>query len=301
MNRTTLFSLSIGNVAAISMALLATAASATEGPVGTPNGADGFLAGALPPPGTYGLVFGNHYQANKFMDGGGNSVLPGFSTSANVVAGKVLHMTGTQLLGGNVGLYGALALASIKVNIAPGLSDKRSGLLDPEGGVIVGWNSGSAFWYVLGTVVVPVGSYDTTRIINVTNGYTTLRPQFGFTYAPASGLDLSTRVTYSINSKNSTTDYQSGSYLHADFNAGFAIADGWKLGLQGYWLKQTSDDKRNGVRVGPDGNRAQVLALGPGLHFQGKTASIEVKHLVESKVKNRSKGSSTWVKAVFAF
>lgn len=148
---------------------------------------------------------------------------------------------------------------------------------------------------------MPFGSYDKTRIINLTNGYTTFRPQFGITWLPASGLDLSTRVTYSFNNTNKTTDYKSGQYFHADFNAGYPIGAGFKLGLQGYYLHQTTDDKQGGAKVG-DGNRANVLALGPGLFFQSAAGNaIEVRYLTESDVKNRAQGSSTWVKAVFKF
>lgn len=272
---------------------------ATEGPVGTPNGADGFLAGALPPPGTYNLAFGNHYRATRLNDGDGNSMLPGFKTSATVLADKVLHMTDAQWLGGQVGLYGALALADIKVQITPGLDDHRSGFLDPEGGVIVGWHGQELHGYALATVVVPVGSYDKNRLINLTNNYWTVRPQFGLSWLPASSVDLSTRITYSVNTRNKDTDYRSGQYLHADFNAGFPLAEGWKLGLQGYYLRQTTDDRQGGERVGGDGHRAQVLALGPGLLYQGKAASVEFKVLRETQARYRSSGSSAWLKVVW--
>ena len=78
------------------------------------------------------------------------------------------------------------------------------------------------------------------------------------------------RWTYSVNTRNKDTDYHSGQYLHADFNAGLPLAAGWKLGLQGYYLHQTTDDERNGARVGSDGNRARVLALLPYTNDQAR-------------------------------
>ena len=287
--------------AALGLCFAAAAVQATENPVGAPNGADGFLAGALPPAGTYSLLFGNHYHASSYRGSSGASVLPGFSSTANVIADKVLHMTDAQFLGGQVGLYGAVAYADIKVNLGNGATDKRSGLLDPEGGVIVGWHTPEFHWYGLATVVVPLGSYDKNRIINLSSNYYTFRPQVGFSYLPASGLDVSARFSYIFNTKNNATDYQSGQWLHSDFNVGFKLADGWKLGLQGYYLHQTTDDKQGGAKVGPDGNRVNKLAFGPGLLYQGKSASIEVRYLTESQVKNGSKGNSAWVKAVWAF
>jgi hypothetical protein len=286
---------------AIALSASVAPAIATEGPVGAPNGADGFFAGALPPAGTYNLAFANYYRANRFNGSNGDSVLPNFSDTAKIFADKILHMTDTHFLGGQVGIYGAVALADINLQVAPGVSDSRTGLLDPEGGVIVAWHSPEFHWYGLATVVVPFGAYEKTRLINLTNNYTTFRPQFGISYLPASGLDLSARVTYSFNTTNKATDYKSGQYFHTDFNAGYPVYGGWKAGLQGYYLHQTTNDTQNGVKVG-DGNRANVLALGPGLIYQiAGGSTIEFRYLMETSVKNRTQGDSTWVKAVFAF
>jgi hypothetical protein len=286
---------------AVTLSAFVVPALATEGPVGGPNGADGFFVGALPPAGTYNLMFANYYRANRFNDSNGHSELPNFSETAKIFADKVLHMTDTHFLGGQVGFYGAAGIADIDLQVAPGVTDSRAGLLDPEGGVMVAWHAPELHWFGLATVVVPFGEYDKTRLINLTNNYATFRPQFGITYLPASGLDLSTRMTYSINARNKATDYKSGQYFHADFNAGYPLYAGWKAGLQGYYLHQTTNDKQNGATVG-DGNRASVLALGPGLIYEIAGGSmIEVRYLVETSAKNRTQGDSTWIKAAFKF
>jgi hypothetical protein len=279
-----------------SIAIAASAAAlptfATETPVGTPNGADGFFAGALPPAGTYNLLFGNYYRANRYNDGNGNSVVPGFSETAKVIADKILHMTDMHIAGGQVGFYGALALEDVE--FAGGTAIE--GLSDPEGGVIVGWHSGDLHYYGLATVVVPFNGG------KLSNHYTTFRPQMGISYLPASGLDVSARLTYSFNTTNKEDDYKSGQYFHTDFNVGYPIGAGFKAGLQGYYLHQTTNDTKNGVKVGPDGDRGNVLALGPGvIYAPAGGPSIELRYLTEMNVKNRPQGTSTWVKAVWAF
>ena len=276
-------------------------ALATENAVSTPNGADGFLAGALPPPGVYNLFFGNYYQSTRLNDNNGNSALPGFKITAKTVADKVVLMTNQTMLGGQVGFYGALGLQNIRIDM-PGLSDSRTGLNDIEGGMGVAWHPAEDLhWYGLVSVIAPTGAYDAKRLVNLGSNYTTIRPQFGISYIPKSGLDLSARLTYSFPKENKATNYRSGQYFHVDYNAGFALSDSWKLGLQGYYLQQTTDDKFNGAVVGPDGNRARVLAIGPGVVYQSQGVPYELKYLKETLARNRPSGDSVWMKVALKF
>ncbi len=64
------------------------------------------------------------------------------------------------------------------------------------------------------------------------------------------------------------------------------MTDNLRLGLNGYYLKQTTDDKQNGetVRVFgfgeevDDGVRGQVFAIGPAVHLTFlKYASAEIR------------------------
>lgn len=275
-------------------------AHATEAPVGPPNGADAFLAGALPPPGTYGVLFLDQYNANQFNDGNRNSVVPNFNANVSVVALKVLHMTGSTVGGGQLGFYGALPLINQSLSAA-GASDSRSGIGDVEMGPVLGWHEGDLHWYALATLVTPTGAYDKGRMVNLSSNYVTFRPQFAISYLSKSGLDLSARLNYSFNSKNQATDFQSGQYFGVDYNIGFAINESLKIGLQGYYLHQTTDDQQGGVKVGPNGNRANVMAYGPGIFYQGKSASIEVKYLTETEVENRPQGNLLQLKTVWRF
>lgn len=266
----------------------------------TPNGADGFMAGALPPPGTYGLAFLNNYKGDRFNDSNGNSSVPGFSVKANVAALKIVHMTNTPVYGGLLGFYGALPLVDQTVKAA-GRSDSRTGLGDLELGSLVAWHKNDWHWYGLLAVVAPTGLYNKDRLANIGSNYTTIRPQFGWTYAPANGLDISSRMTYSFNTRNNATNYKSGQYFEADYNVGYAFVPNFKVGLQGYYFQQITNDEQNGLKVGSNGNKGRVLAIGPGLFYQASFASFELKYLTETMVENRVQGKSLWFKSVFSF
>lgn len=113
-------------------------------------------------------------------------------------------------------------------------------------------------------------------------------------------VDASTKLTYSINRKNDATDYRSGHYLQADWNLGWRIAPTWQIGLQGYLIRQTTDDTLGGATVG-DGFRTRVFAAGPAVRWQASpiSPSIELRVLKESGARYHSSGTSLWLKAVF--
>src|SRR6202012_1106016 len=92
-------------VAAAALALLTSlgpcVALATEG--GSDNigqGSEGFFAGTLPEPGWYGGLYANYYHATRVNDGRGNSSVPDFKLSAEVMAGRIFYMSNVELAGG---------------------------------------------------------------------------------------------------------------------------------------------------------------------------------------------------------
>jgi len=109
--------------AALSAVLLATLiapAWATEGGGSHyPNGAENFAAGAMPPPGTYGMVFAEHYNADRVNDADGNSLhVPGFEVTANAVVPRFIWVTGATVLGGSLSWHVLAPLVDLKVSEA---------------------------------------------------------------------------------------------------------------------------------------------------------------------------------------
>ena len=85
-------SLAKRTLAAISVVMACGATLATEGggsiyPVGTEN----YLCCALPPPGVYGMVYGQHYRADKVRGNDGQVVTPPtFKVTATAVAPRIV-------------------------------------------------------------------------------------------------------------------------------------------------------------------------------------------------------------------
>lgn len=287
-------------LAAFALMGLALQAQATENGLNTaPPGAEAYLAGALPPPGTYGLFYFDHEQASRFNNGAGDSAVPGFKVKVDAFVSRLVHVSTLKVAGGDAGFHVIAPLVKLKLDAA-GASDSRSGLGDIELGPFVGWHSPTLHTIAAIDFVLPTGAYDATRMANTGNHITTLRPVLAMSYLTPT-LDLSTKLTYSFNRENGDTQYKSGQYFHADWNAGWKLAPEWQAGVYGTLVHQTTDDEKAGAVVG-DGNRLRKFALGPAVRWQAPAGlSFEGRVLKDVRSRNTSEGTAVWLKAVMAF
>jgi hypothetical protein len=60
-------------------------------------------------------------------------------------------------------------------------------------------------------------------------------------------------------------------------------------------------DEQNGTRVGPDGNKGEVFALGPQVMYDDKNMSFTFKWQPEGDADNRPEGNKLWFKFRHAF
>lgn len=284
-------------------------AQATEGGGGAyPNGAEDFMSGAVPPPGTYFINYFDYYSADKFADNEGNNVIPGFKLKVTADVLRFIHITDKQILGGFWGMHVFLPFMNVDVKTAtPFGNDSKTGLgdiiVDP---FILSWHGKN--WHAATglDIYIPTGSYDRNDLANVGRNYWTFEPIVSGTYLTDSGYEASAKVMYDFNTKNDeasllalgATEYKSGQELHVDYTLGKKL-DNLSLGLTGYYYQQVTDDEANGVEV--EGNRGRVLALGPGLKYDYKNMSVSLKYQVETKVKNRPDGDNFWFKFIYAF
>lgn len=266
-------------------------------------GAEGTMAGNLPPKGVYLITYYQNYHADKMLDQHGNISVPDFHLDANALVARLVWMTDQKLLGGQLGFYGIQPFVDVRLSAA-GFSDSNKGLGDFVFAPLLAWHHGNHHWGVALENVFPTGDYDKNSpkpvIANISKNYYTFRPMFAYSYMTASGWDLSTKMSYSINEKNDDTHYKSGDYFAFDYNLSYQVRSDLTLGLQGYALKQFTDDKRDSVKV--QDSKAQVLAYGPAVSYHpSRQWFLEGKYLFEDQVENRAKGGSTWLKFVWSF
>ena len=297
-------------VAALSLTTFAaTAAQATEGGGGAyPNGAEDFLSGAVPPPGTYFVNYFDYYSADRFNDNDGNGSIPGFELKVTADVLRFIHITNKQILGGFWGVHAFVPLMNVDVETATPLgNDSKFGLgdiiVDP---FILSWHGKN--WHAATgiDIYIPTGSYDENELANLGRNYWTFEPIVAATFLTDNGCEASVKMMYDINTENKdaslltppgTTEYLSGQEFHLDYALSKKISN-FTLGLTGYYYQQVTDDEADGVEIG---TRGRVVAFGPGLKYDYKNMMVSLKYQFETAAKNRPEGDNLWFKFVYAF
>lgn len=282
---------------ALTLALSAAAFASENGGDNIGAGSDGFFVAPLDvnhlPDHLFVFdVYYNHYSTTQF-DG---TPLPAFEkATATVIAPRIDYLSPVRLLGARVGGY--VSLPHLKMTVSDGLlgQDEESGQGDITFAPLLLWDHGKDL--TIGAaleITKPTGTYDPLRMANTSTNFTTYKPVIPITWQPAERAEVSAKFSYSFNQTNKDTDYKSGRYAHVDYSLSYEAIDNLHVGVNGYFLKQVSDDRMGGVDVG---NRGKAAAIGPALHLTFlKYASAELRWEKEFSVENRPKGTNVWAK-----
>jgi len=169
---------------------------ATEGGGGAyPNGAEDFMAGALPPPGQYFMNYMLYYSADNLIDGNGKSIPIDFELDVYADVMRFVNVTETKILGASWAQHIFVPVMSVDVSTPFG-DDDVTGIgdviVDP---FILGWHRPNFHWAVGLDVYVPIGEYDKDDIANVGRNYWTFEPVAAATYLSDRGCELLTWKT----------------------------------------------------------------------------------------------------------
>lgn len=293
----TLIKQAVAAVAAL--AAVVPAAQAVEGAVQYPHGAEGFYAGALPPPGTYFLAYGIHYQGTR-QDSSGNDAAGDVELTVNAIAPRVVHMTDKTILGANWGMHAIVPVFrnTLKVG-ATGFKDTQTGLGDiTVNPLILAWHRPDLHYAFGLDVNIPTGKYDKARANNIGANYWSFEPLFAVTWLPGDGWELNGKLMYNYKLENNATDYQSGDEVHLDYTVGKTVLDNLTLGVGGYWVRQVQDDEQRGVEMN---NSAHVLSVGPQVKYQAGATSLIAKWHHEVVSKSAFQGDRVILKMVTPF
>ncbi|MGS0755308.1 SphA family protein, partial [Roseateles sp. GG27B] len=161
-------------------------AHATEGGGSVyPLGSENFTCCALPPPGLYGIVYGQHYAADEVRGNDGQVVTPStFKVRATAIAPRLVWITPTQMAGAAVaGVHAILPIVDLKVTIAPGTEQSKSGIGDLVFGPFLAWHHSDSLHTVLGLdFFAPTGQYKLGDLANIGRNYWAVQPVFGVSY-----------------------------------------------------------------------------------------------------------------------
>ena len=253
-------------------------------------------------------LYYNHYEAKKLDISSLGGKVPGVKITSDAIIPRLDYLSPLRVFGGRLGGYVAQPYMRQQVEMF-GMQDRRESQGDTTVAPIILWDMGKDL--TIGAaleITLPTGDYDATRLANTSNNFYTYKPLLSATWLPSERTELSVKATYSFNEENPDTDYRSGQLFHFDYSASYRVTNSLRLGVNGYYLKHTTDDEQYGKTVTfmgekvDDGVRGQVFAIGPALHLTFlKYASFEVRWAKEYAVENRPEGEMLWAKLNLPF
>lgn len=274
-------------------------AFATEGGGGAyPNGAEDFMTGSIPPPGTYLINYFSYYHADKRKDNSGSTVPGDFDAESTADTLRFIHISKKKVFGASWGMHTLIPFVNVHIR-TPGGVDSKAGLGDiTVNPLLLGWHFTN--WHLAAGVdtKIPTGSYNKKDIANIGRNYWTFEPIFAVTYLSNDGYEASGKFMYDFNTKNTATNYWSGDEFHFDYTLGKKI-ENMNIGIGGYYYKQITDDSLNGNTL--YGKKGQVFAFGPQFRYGLKNMYFTLKYQWETLVKNRPEGEKLWFKFGYIF
>jgi len=254
---------------------------------------EGLAAGAMPPPGVYGIL-DNYWSAYSYFNNNGDKV-PDSTVSALVEVPIVLWVPGISILGAT---YAVAIAQPFDYTSAPGLVH----------------TTGAGNWGTYNTVLIPgqlawtfgdiyakagleiylndASSTDETLVNGHLNngglpsgdGFTTVQPDLGLSWL-SNGWDFSADLHLMLPvtaDKYDATSYRSGNEFAADYTAAKTIGK-WTFGLGMHQEDQLNNDSRNGRTI--PGSMVSNLGIGPlvGYAFPGIIFLAEYNHNIHTK------------------
>jgi hypothetical protein len=242
-----------------------------------------------------------YYDANGFTDSKGKDIAGSNRVTAMSAVTHAAWISNSRLLGGFYGAEVLLPLADLDFNTDFGPNGRERG----AGDLIVGpffiqWSEskffGMPYFHRLNLdFVLPTGEYSQNSAINIGSNIYTFNPYYAFTLIPTERLELSARLHYLWCSQNrdpfiglGADDTQPGQAAHFNFAASYEIFKGLRLGLNGYYLRQITDDKLDGDDQA--GSKERILGIGPGLKYTYGQLSFYLNAYHETAAENRPEG-----------
>lgn len=283
-------------------------------------GLTSFLDGAPPSgPGWYAAQYFQYYTANRLTDSQGNRLaLPKQDVSIFAGITQFMYLSPAKLGPGAFGVsllvpyvLGADAddgLGGAALRAERGMADIVIGpfyQFDP----IMGANGPRFVARIEAQFIAPTGHYDRAAAVNPGANFWSFNPYIAGTFFITPKWTVSARLHYLWNDTNTdpalshgigTVNTRAGQAVHANFATEYAVTEKLRVGLNGYWLQQTTNTRVNGLSQ--PGSKERVWALGPGAVYGfDKNNFLFVNGYHEFAARNRPEGQRYVLRYVHHF
>ena len=270
----------------------------------TVNLGDTSFLDAVGGPGLLIEEIGDVSHDGKVVNGTGGSVAD--APSINAVSGltHIAWLSKDRLLGGWYGVE-VVAVAA-HVNAGPNGDVGGWGNLTVSP-LILQWKQrqlgsvGIVQRFVL-DFELPVGEYRRDVPVSLGSNAFTVHPYYAVTLFPTKRFETSWRVHYLWNATNNAPPFataarstQAGQAIHFNATAGYKLPHSVWIGANGYYLKQVTDPKIDGVTLPNSPER--VGAIGPGAVWDLGRCLLYVNAYHEFGAQNRPEGKKIVLRA----
>ena len=279
-------------------------------------GLTSFLDGGLPAgPGFYAVEYLQFYTADKLTDQYGNSLgLPKSDIDAFASLTQFIYVSNLKVGSANLGLDVIVPwLAS--ANVDDGLGNTqlrgRTGVGDVLIGPLIqfdpimGANGPLLVQRIEFQILAPTGLYDDTAAVQPGANFWSFDPYYAGTVFITPEWTASARIHYLWNGKNddpnrslqvylpqvgaNLVSSQAGQAFHMNFASEYAVTKELRIGVNGYYLQQTTDTLVNDIPV--PGRKERVAAIGPGFTYSwGPDQNLFFNAYQEFGAENRPEG-----------
>jgi len=275
-----------------------------------------FLDGGPPAgPGFYFQQYLQYYTTDQFNNADGDDLIPFEEPELDAwisLTQGIYQSNQELLLGGKWGINVILPAVSFDLDNTDILEANDAGFGDLLIGPFLQWDpimgeNGPVFMHRIELqMIFPTGKYDKDKALNPGSNYFSFNPYWAGTVWLSPQWTASWRLHYLWNAENDDPgagldDTQAGQAVHVNFTTAYeVIPKTLRIGLNGYYLKQTTDFKVNGDKV--DDQREQVLAIGPGaVYHLSQDDHLFFNLYFETEAENRTEGTRANVRWVHHF
>lgn len=131
------------------------------------------------------------------------------------------------------------------------------------------WASGPWSFKLSEVIIAPTGGYDLSEAVNLGRNYWSFDTIGAVTwFDPEKGTEVSVQPGLMFNTKNTETDYRTGTEFHVDFTLNQFLAPSFALGVRGYYYQQITGDSGSGAILGDF--KSSSFGAGPGFVWTPK-------------------------------
>jgi hypothetical protein len=275
-------------------------------------GLTSFLDGGLSAgPGFYALQYFQFYTASKLKDQRGvNLTTPKTEASVVVLATQLAYLSSAKIGAASPGLNLVVPWAvSAEADNGLGQMKAKTGAGNATIGPFIQFDpimgaGGPRFIHRIEfQVLAPLGDYDARAGVQPGANFWSFDPYWAGTLFLTPDWTVSARLHYLWNGQNDRPNYalknpypgvvssRAGQAFHMNFASEYALTKDLRIGVNGYYLQQTTDTEINGSAV--PGRKERVAAIGPGLMYSwGPERAFFFNVYKEFDAVNRPEGGS---------